>query len=166
MPQEPFLFSATLEENVFHGMQNDDRDAMLWASEVSQLKQEAEQFNNGFKTLLGERGVTLSGGQRQRAALARTIAGNPDVLILDDTLSAVDTQTESAILKGLEPILSERTGILISHRVSTLRNTDFIVVLQEGRISQMGSHDELLREEGYYREQHELQQLEARLESL
>ena len=165
-PQEPFLFSATLEDNVFQGMTNRDRDAMLWASEVSQLKKEAEQFNDGFKTMLGERGVTLSGGQRQRTALARTIAGNPHVLILDDTLSAVDTQTESAILKGLEPVLTERTGILISHRVSTLRNTDFIVVLQEGRITQMGSHDELLREEGYYREQHELQQIEARLESL
>lgn len=169
-PQEPFLFSDTLANNIALGLPADPGDAsphedkVVWASGVAHLHDEVMGFPEKFQTLLGERGVTLSGGQRQRTAISRAIALDPEILILDDVFSAVDTQTEAAILAQLLPVLGERTSILISHRVSTLKHADRILVVEDGRIAQDGTHDELAARPGYYRELDEMQQLEARLE--
>lgn len=169
-PQEPFLFSDTLANNLAFGLDPVD-DAMqaheahvLRVARIAHLSEEVQRFPEQYRTLLGERGVTLSGGQRQRTAIARAIAREPDILILDDVFSAVDTQTESRILDGLLPILRGRTTLLISHRVSTLRHADRILVLDHGRIAQDGTHAELVAQPGYYRELDEIQRLEARLE--
>jgi ATP-binding cassette subfamily B protein len=165
-PQEPFLFSDTLASNIRFGLQADGEEAMEWAAEIAQMTQDVEGFPSGFNTVLGERGVTLSGGQRQRTSIARAVASNPNILVLDDTLSAVDTHTEAEILTRLMPVLKERTSILVSHRVSTLKYADFILVIEDGRLSQMGSHDELIQHEGYYRELDLMQRLEAKLEAI
>jgi len=164
-PQEPFMFSDTLADNIAYGEADLDFNRVLWASEVAHLREEAENFPKGFQTELGERGVTLSGGQRQRAAIARAVIGNPEILILDDTLSAVDTQTEAAILKGLRPVLRDRTSIIISHRITSLRDADRTVVMDMGRITQLGSHEELIQTEGYYKDLETTQRLTAQLEA-
>lgn len=169
-PQEPFLFSDTLANNLALGLDPVDdalkthEAAILRAADIARLSEEVQRFPDQFRTLLGERGVTLSGGQRQRAAIGRALARNPDLLILDDVFSAVDTQTEARILQQLLPVLRGRTSILIGHRVSTLRHADRIVVLDRGRIVQDGTHDELVAQPGYYRELDEIQRLESRLE--
>ena len=167
-PQDPFLFSDTLFENIAFGHETPDAPAprVEWASGIARLTGEVENFSAGFQTLLGERGVTLSGGQRQRTSIARAVVGTPQVLVLDDTLSAVDTQTEAEILKRLLPYMRERTSILISHRVSTLRHADLIVVMDQGRLVQKGSHEELLAQPGYYRELDIRQRLQAELEAM
>ncbi len=169
-PQEPFLFSDTLANNLAYGLAPVD-DAMsaheaqvLRVAEIARLSDEVLRFPQQYRTLLGERGVTLSGGQRQRAAIARALAREPDILILDDVFSAVDTQTEARILERLLPLLRNRTALLISHRVSTLRHADRIIVLDRGRIAQDGSHAELIARPGYYRDLDDIQRLEARLE--
>jgi ATP-binding cassette subfamily B protein len=164
--QEPFLFSDTLASNIGFGLAEQNDQTIRWAADIAQLSLEAEEFPSGFNTLLGERGVTLSGGQRQRTSIARAIAANPNILVLDDTLSAVDTHTEAQILNGLIPVLKERTSVLVSHRASTLKYADFIIVIEHGRITQMGSHQELINEEGFYRELDTTQRLEAQLEAI
>ena len=164
-PQEPFLFSDTLENNIAFGVGGEYTEKVLWAADVAQLRDEAEDFPDGFKTFLGERGVTLSGGQRQRTAISRAIARSANILILDDIFSAIDTETEARILNQLNPILHKRTTLLISHRVTTLREADFIVVLEQGRITQLGPHADLIQQPGYYQDLHEMQQLAAHLES-
>jgi len=170
-PQEAFLFSDTLANNIALGLPPPDstgahphEDKILWASGVAHLREDVEQFPLKYSTMLGERGVTLSGGQRQRTAISRAVALDPAVLILDDVFSAVDTQTEAKILAQLLPVLRERTAILVSHRVSTLKHADRIIVVDDGRIVQDGAHTELVNQPGYYREQDEMQRLEARLE--
>ena len=164
-PQEPFLFSESLAENIAYGEKVVDMAAVRCVSEIASFLQEAEDFPQGFETELGERGVTLSGGQRQRASIARALIGDPEILILDDTLSAVDTQTEAAILDRLQPILQDRTAIIISHRISSLRDADHIVVMDEGRLVQGGSHEELIRREGYYQDLDTAQRLAKNLEA-
>ncbi len=169
-PQEPFLFSDSLANNLALGLEPVDdalkkhEEKILWAADIANLRRDVETFPMKFSTMLGERGVTLSGGQRQRTAIGRALARQPDILILDDVFSAVDTQTEERILQQLLPVLRGRTSIIISHRVSTLRHADRILVIENGRISQDGSHAGLTAQPGYYQELDEVQRLEARLE--
>ncbi|RKX34627.1 MAG: ABC transporter ATP-binding protein [Verrucomicrobia bacterium] len=163
--QEPMLFSRTLEHNIGFGVVKPDKNLIGWAAEIAHLRGDIEGFPDQYQTILGERGVTLSGGQRQRTAISRAIARRPDLLILDDVLSAVDTQTEAAIMAKLQPVMNERTTLFVSHRVSTLRYADEIIVIEDGRITQHGTHGTLIRQPGYYSELNTLQQLEEKLEA-
>jgi len=162
--QEPILFSRSLQHNIGFGVDDPDERLIDWAADIAHLKQEVETFPEKFETMIGERGVTLSGGQRQRTSISRAIARHPEILILDDVLSAVDTQTEAAIMEKLQPVMKKRTTLFVSHRVSTLRYADEIVVIEEGRITQRGSHDELVAQGGYYCELNHMQQIEEQLE--
>ena len=164
-PQEPFLFSDTLANNLGLGLVEMREADILRAADIAHLSADVEQFPQRFETILGERGVTLSGGQRQRTAIGRALARQPEILVLDDVFSAVDTQTEARILEKLLPELKGRTSIIISHRVSTLRCADRILVIEKGRIAQDGTHVELAATPGYYQELDEVQRLEARLET-
>lgn len=163
--QEPVLFSRTLEHNIGFGVVKPDKNLIGWAAEIAHLRGDIEGFPDQYQTLLGERGVTLSGGQRQRTAISRAIARRPNLLILDDVLSAVDTQTEAAIMGKLQPVMNERTTLFVSHRVSTLHYADEIIVIEDGRITQRGTHGELIQQPGYYSELNTLQQLEEKLEA-
>lgn len=164
--QTPFLFSRTVAGNVTYGVEEAGAEEVLWAAERAQLTREVEEFDRGFETVVGERGVTLSGGQKQRVTLARAILRKPRILILDDALAAVDTHTEEAILRYLREVMKGRTTILIAQRISTLRGADHIVVLDEGRITERGDHASLVADGGLYAEIHERQQLAAELETL
>jgi ATP-binding cassette subfamily B multidrug efflux pump len=150
VPQETFLFSLPLEENVAFGMRDADPERLEHAVETAQLAKDLVDFPQGLKTTIGERGVTLSGGQKQRASIARAIAKDPRILVLDDALSSVDTNTEAAILEGLRDVMADRTSILIAHRISTVKNLDAIIVLEHGRIIERGTHRELLALGGAY----------------
>lgn len=163
--QEPVLFSRTLEHNIGFGIDDPDMNTIGWAADIAHLHGDIETFPDRYQTILGERGVTLSGGQRQRTSISRAIARRPDILILDDVLSAVDTQTEAAIMKKLQPVMAERTTFFVSHRVSTLRYSDEIVVIENGRITQHGTHEELIQVPGYYAELNTMQQLQEKLEA-
>ncbi|MGA2889792.1 MAG: ABC transporter ATP-binding protein [Terracidiphilus sp.] len=163
VPQETFLFSTTIRENLTFGTPHASPEELLEAAEAAHIRQEFEEFPQGFETMVGERGVTLSGGQKQRAAIARALLRRPPILILDDALSSVDTYTEERILGGLRNYTRASTTILISHRVSTVRNADQIAVLDRGRIVELGRHDELLALDGYYAGLYRKQQLEEEL---
>ena len=166
VPQNPFLFSNTLYANIAYGADAAAEGQIHAAAEEAQLKKDIDQFDEGFDTLIGERGVTLSGGQKQRATLARALIRRPQILILDDALSAVDTHTEEAILDHLHTLMQGRTTLIIAHRISTLRHADHIAVLDDGRIAEQGTHDELVRSGGFYAELYQHQQLSAELETL
>jgi ATP-binding cassette subfamily B protein len=163
VPQETFLFSETIRENLLFGAPHAGAEEMLQAAEAAHIRAEFEEFPQGFETMVGERGVTLSGGQKQRAAIARALLRHPAILILDDALASVDTYTEERILGGLGSYTAASTTILISHRVSTVRNADQIAVLNRGRIVELGRHDELLALDGYYSSLYQKQQLEEEL---
>ena len=164
VPQEAFLFSETLAENIMLGAPDAPAESVERAAELSQLSADLEQFPNGLQTMIGERGVTLSGGQKQRTAIARAVLKDPAILVLDDALSSVDTRTEEAILRGLRGFMEGRTSIVIAHRISTIKDADQIVVLEEGRVVEQGSHARLLGEGGEYARLYERQQLRRELE--
>jgi ATP-binding cassette subfamily B protein len=178
VPQDPFLFSDTIAENIGLGLIRADGDEAGWglggnpppadvteAAKVAQLDQAIASFADGYGTYLGERGINLSGGQKQRATLARAVARDPLILILDDALSAVDTHTESKILADLGGVLERRTSFIISHRVSAVMNADLILVLDEGRIVERGRHEQLIRQNGVYATLLRRQMLEQEMEA-
>ena len=164
VPQDTFLFSETLRENIAFGVPEAVEDHILEAAEVASISGEINSFPARYDTMVGERGITLSGGQKQRTSLARAILRQPKILVLDDSLSAVDTDTEERILRRLKDIMRQRTTILVSHRISTVKNADQIVVLRAGQIIERGTHDQLLAMGGYYADLHQKQLLEAELE--
>lgn len=166
VPQETFLFSDTIENNIAYSENAFEKDKVIRAAKISQIYKDVDNFPERFDTVLGERGINLSGGQKQRASIARAIVADPKILILDDAFSAVDTYTEEEILKGLKEVLSGRTSILISHRVSTLKNSDRILVLKDGMIAESGSHEQLIQQEGIYADIYFKQLLEEELKKL
>jgi len=177
VPQEPFLFSDTLADNIAFGLDAIERTGgsggsggvasrdqqIRDAAAVARLDKDVADFPKGYDTMVGERGITLSGGQKQRTALARAIVIDPRILILDDSLSAVDTYTEEEILSRLRGVMRERTSIIVSHRISTVRDADVIFVLDQGRIVERGTHDQLIRADGLYAALHKKQLLEEEL---
>jgi ATP-binding cassette, subfamily B, multidrug efflux pump len=163
IPQDTFLFGETVRENIAFGVDSATDAEVRRAAEISNIADDVDGFPNQFETMVGERGITLSGGQKQRAAISRAVIRDPKILILDDALSSVDTYTEEQILHELKSVMRGRTSILISHRVSTVKEADEIIVLDHGEIVERGSHDELLKRGGYYAELHKRQLLEEEL---
>jgi ATP-binding cassette, subfamily B, multidrug efflux pump len=166
VPQETFLFSDSLAENIQYGTDNGTIDHVREAAEISQIAKDVLEFPKQFETMIGERGITLSGGQKQRTSIARALIRQPKILILDDCLSAVDTYTEEEILRRLRTFMKGRTSIIISHRISTVKGADLIVVLDKGQIVERGTHDELVAHGGIYADLNEKQLLERELEEL
>ncbi len=161
VPQDNFLFSDTLKSNIAFGTDDWDMDSVVRATEAACIHENIVAFPDGYETIVGERGVTLSGGQKQRSSIARALMKDAPILILDDALSAVDTDTEEHILRNLKQNRQGKTTILIAHRISTIQNADRILVLEDGEAKEIGNHDELMRENGIYRSMFEQQQLEA-----
>jgi ATP-binding cassette, subfamily B, bacterial len=156
--QEPFLFSRTIRENIAYGVDRQVTDAEIEAAaQAAALHDIILTFPKGYDTLVGEKGVTLSGGQRQRVAIARTLLRDPRILILDDATSSVDTETESQIREALEQLMQNRTSFVIAHRIQSVMNADLILVLDNGRIVQQGTHRELMAHQGTYKRTYDLQ---------
>jgi len=164
--QESFLFSDTIINNIAYGLNSVDKDRILEACRIAHFDKDVESFPGGYDTIVGERGITLSGGQKQRASLSRALTIDPKILILDDSFSAVDTHTEEEILKKLKTFMKDRTSIIISHRISTVKDADKIIVLNKGIIAEEGTHEELISKGGIYADLHFKQLLEKELEEL
>lgn len=163
VPQDAFLFSDTIMSNIQFGKQNATKDEVIEVAKKAAVHKNIIEFNLGYQTILGERGITLSGGQKQRVSIARAILKDPQILLLDDCLSAVDTETEEVILQNLRHISQDKTTILVSHRVSSAKNADNIIVLENGEIIQQGSHNELVNTDGYYKKLYAKQLLEKEM---
>jgi ABC-type multidrug transport system fused ATPase/permease subunit len=155
--QTSLLFSDSIKANIAYGRPDATMEEVIAAAKAAQAHEFIEGFTNGYETVVGERGVTLSGGQRQRVAIARALLMNPRILILDDSTSSVDTQTEKLIQAALDTLMEGRTTFVIAHRLSTVRRADMILVMDEGRVVELGTHDELLARGGLYKEIHDLQ---------
>ena len=164
--QESFLFSDSVYGNISYGLREISKDRVKEVSRIANFDKDVEAFPKGYETMVGERGITFSGGQKQRASLARALATDPKILILDDSFSAVDTHTEEEILKNLRIFMKNRTSIIISHRISTVKDADNIIVLENGNIAEQGTHNELVELNGIYAELHYKQLLEKELEEL
>ena len=152
-----FLFSDTIENNIKFGKENASRAEIIEAAKNAVVHDNIIDFKNGYETILGERGVTLSGGQKQRVSIARAILKNPSILIFDDCLSAVDTETEEQILSNLEKVSKNKTSFIVSHRISSAKNADKIIVLNDGEIIQQGTHNQLVNIDGYYKDLYDQQ---------
>ena len=163
VPQDSFLFSDTIENNIAFGMDAPDHAVIESAARAACLHDNIMMFPEGYQTRIGERGVTISGGQKQRTAIARALVRNAPILILDDALSAVDTDTEEQILQNLKTLRSGKTNLIIAHRISTVQHADHILVLDHGRAAEYGTHEELLALGGIYRDLFDRQQLEKQL---
>jgi len=160
VPQDAFLFSDSILNNIKFGKENASNEEVFEAAKKASVHENIIGFNKGYKTILGERGITLSGGQKQRVSIARAIIKDPQILLLDDCLSAVDTETEEQILNNIETLLKNKTTIIVSHRISSAKNAHKIIVMKEGEIIQQGTHNELIKLEGYYKELYAKQLLE------
>jgi ATP-binding cassette subfamily B protein len=166
VPQETFLFSDTIRANIAFGSDAGISDQEVdWASRISTIEGDIRTFPHGLQTRVGERGITLSGGQKQRVAISRAIAKAPRILILDDSLASVDTYTEERILQGLKEVMKDRTTVLVSHRISTIKDAHQIIVLQDGAIIERGTHETLLASQGAYAALYQKQLLEEELAS-
>jgi ATP-binding cassette subfamily B protein len=152
VPQDAFLFSDSIKNNIKFGLIDATDDDVIEAAKIAVVHKNIAKFNKGYDTVLGERGITLSGGQKQRVSIARAIIKNPKLLLLDDCLSAVDTETEEKILKNLAKVSKNSTTIIVSHRISSAKNADKVIVLEDGKVIQQGTHDELVAIDGYYKE--------------
>jgi ATP-binding cassette, subfamily B, multidrug efflux pump len=157
IPQDGYLFSGTIKENIAFASDSIDKNKIIDAAKKADILEEINNFKNGFETIIGERGVQLSGGQRQRLAIARTFYKNPEIFIFDDCLSAIDTTKEQKILKRLKKESKNKSSIIISHRISTIKDVDQIIVLENGEITEIGSHDELLTSKGFYFQMNQIQ---------
>ncbi len=157
VPQDVFLFSDTIRNNIAFGAESINEEQILQAARDADLHENIDSFNKGYDTRVGERGITLSGGQKQRLSIARAVARNPEILILDDCLSAVDTKTENTILNSMKKIMQGRTTIIISHRVSSAKLADKIIVLDDGVIIEEGNNDSLMARNGAYKELYDKQ---------
>jgi ATP-binding cassette subfamily B protein len=164
--QESFLFSDTVINNLTYGLREVNEKRALEAASIAQFDGDVQTFPQKYDTIVGERGITFSGGQKQRASLARALAIDPKILILDDSFSAVDTHTEEEILNRIKEFMKSRTTIIISHRISTVKDADKIIVLSEGKIAEQGTHDELVQLGGIYAELYQKQLLEKELEEI
>jgi ATP-binding cassette subfamily B protein len=164
VPQQPILFSKTIRENILMGGPNATEDELQNALELASFSKEMKYLSDGIQTLVGEKGVTLSGGQKQRVSIARALIANPEILILDDALSAVDAKTETKIVNGIRNQRAGRTTLITTHRLSAVQHADWIIVMDDGAVIEEGTHDYLVLQNGWYREQYGRQQIEAQIE--